>query len=133
MKRLTYLLLCCAALAAASCSKDNETSPSTFVQPKDYQVEYRVSSTSDPIAKHISYTNATGGTTDLDNVPLPASYSFTRNMKQGDNSLLLANIPAGGTAASNITVSILLDGKEVKKETGTGTTAQAVPVWVIGQ
>lgn len=133
MKRLTYLLLSCAALAASSCSKDNETSPSTFVQPKDYQVEYRVSSTSDPIAKHISYTNATGGTTDLDNVPLPASYSFTRNMKQGDSSLLLANIPAGGTAASNITVSILLDGKEVKKETGTGTAAQAVPVWVIGQ
>ena len=133
MKRLIYLLLSCTALATASCSKDNETSPSTFVQPKDYQVEYRVSSTSDPIAKHISYTNATGGTTDLDNVPLPASYSFTRTMKQGDSSLLLANIPAGGTAASNITVSILLDGKEVKKETGTGTTAQAVPVWVIGQ
>jgi hypothetical protein len=133
MKRLTYLLLSCATLAATSCSKNSEPAPTTFVGPKDYQVEYRVSSTSDVVAKHVSYTNATGGTTDLDNVPLPASYSFKRNMKQGDSSLLLANIPAGGTAASNITVSILLDGKEVKKETGTGTSAQAVPVWVIGQ
>ena len=133
MKRFAYLLLSCATLVATSCSKDHENSPSTFVGPKEYQVEYRVSSTSDLIAQHISYTNATGGTTDLDNVPLPASYSFKRNMKQGDSSLLLASVPTGGTAASNITVSILLDGKEVKKETGTGANAQAVPVWVIGQ
>lgn len=67
-------------------------------------------------------------------MPLPTSYSFKRTMKIGDSSLLLASIPsAGSTASSNITVSILLDGKEVKKETGTGVGAQTVPVWVIGQ
>lgn len=130
MKKLAYLLLSCAALATASCSKDNEPAP--FVGPKDYKVEYRVSSTNALVADYVSYTNATGGTTTLSNVALPATYTFTRNMKQGDSSTLLASIP-GGTAASNITVSILLDGKEVKKETGTGVGAQAVPVWVIGQ
>jgi hypothetical protein len=133
MKRLAYLLLSCATLITTSCSKNSEPAPTNFVAPKDYQVEYRVSSTSELVAKHISYTNATGGTTELDNVPLPVSYSFKRNMKQGDSCLLLANIPAGGTAASNITVTILLDGKEVKKETSTGVSAQAVPVWVISQ
>jgi len=133
MKRLAYLLLSCATLVATSCSKDDTATPNN-IQPKDYKVEYRVSSTTNAEADYISYTNATGGTSDLRNVPLPASYSFTRNMKIGDSSLLLASIPStGSTAASNITVSILLDGKEVKKETGTGVGAQAVPVWVIGQ
>ena len=130
MKKLAYLLLSCAALATTSCSKENENSPT--IGPKDYKVEYRVSSTSDPVSDYVSYTNATGGTTTLNNVALPATYSFTRNMKRGDSSTILASIP-GGTAASNITVSILLDGQEVKKETGNGVGAQAVPVWVIGQ
>jgi hypothetical protein len=115
MNKLTYLFLGCAALASAGCSKKDDATPTT-TQPKDYQVEYRVSST----------------TTTLSNVTLPATYSFTRNMKLGDSSLLLASIP-GGTASSNITVTILLDGKQVKSETGTGVRAQAVPVWVIGE
>lgn len=130
MKKLAYLLLTCAALASTSCSKNSEPAPT--ITPKDYQVEYRISSTSDLVADYVSYTNATGGTTTLSAVPLPATYSFTRNMKLGDSSTLLASVP-GATAGSNVTVSILLDGKEVKKETGTGARAQAVPVWVIGQ
>lgn len=130
MKKLAYLLLSCAALASTSCSKDKD--PTATIAPKDYQVEYRVSSTSDLVADYVSYTNATGGTTTLNNVALPATYSFTRNMKQGDSSTILASVP-GAIAGSNVTVSILLDGKEVKKETGTGVRAQAVPVWVIGQ
>jgi hypothetical protein len=130
MKKLAYLLLSCAALATASCSKDKGGATPT-ITPKDYQVEYRISSTSDLVADYVSYTNETGGTTTLNAVPLPASYSFKRNMKQGDSSTILASVP-GATAGSNVTVSILLDGKEVKKETGTGVKAQAVPVWVIG-
>ncbi|OGX87432.1 hypothetical protein BEN47_10920 [Hymenobacter lapidarius] len=64
--------------------------------------------------------------------PLPATYRFKRTMKQGDNLTILASL-SGGTAASEITCAILLDGKEVKKETGRGVNAQAVPVYVIGQ
>jgi hypothetical protein len=131
MKKLAYLLLSCAALATASCSKDKGGASPT-IAPKDYQVEYRITSTSDLVADYVSYTNATGGTTTLNAVPLPASYSFTRNMKQGDSSTMLASVPSA-TGGGNVTVSILLDGKEVKKETGTGVRAQAVPVWVIGQ
>jgi|GEM_PF-7119098 hypothetical protein len=53
-------------------------------------------------------------------------------MKQGDNVNILASTD-GGAAASKITCSFLLDGKEVKRETKRGVGAQAVPVWVIGQ
>ena len=127
MKRLAYLLLSCAALAT-SCSKDNDATPSG---PKEYQVEYKVISNV-PASNYVSYTNESGGTTTLGTTALPATYRFKRSMKQGDNLTILASID-GGTAVSEITCAILLDGKEVKKETGRGVDAQAVPVYVIGQ
>ena len=44
------------------------------------------------VSDYISYTNESGGTTTLSNTPLPASYSFKRTMKQGDNLTILASI-----------------------------------------
>ncbi|MBD2769350.1 hypothetical protein IC235_15790 [Hymenobacter sp. BT664] len=129
MKRLTYLLLSGFTLAfAVSCSKDDATPAGA----REYQVEYRISSTTAPASDYISYDNESGGTTTMNNVPLPATYRFKRTMKQGDHVGLLASLD-GGTATSEITASILLDGREVKKETGRGADAQAVPVYVIGQ
>ena len=129
MKRLAYLLLNCAALAkTSSCTKEDETPTG----PKEYQVEDRISSATAPMSDYISYDNESGGTTTVNNVPLPASYSFKRTMKRGDHLLLLASL-AGGTATSEITATILLGGQEVKKETGRGTNAQAVPVYVLVQ
>ena len=127
MKRLAYILLSCAALAT-SCSKDNDATPSG---PKEYQVEYKVTSNALE-SDYISYTNESGGNTTLATTALPASYKFKRTMKQGDNLTILASID-GGTAASEITCAILLDGREVKKATGRGVDAQAVPVYVVGE
>jgi len=129
MKRLTYLLLSGLTLATVvSCSKD-DAAPTG---PKEFQVEYRITSTTAPASDYISYDNESGGTTTVNNVPLPATYRFKRTMKQGDHLSLLASL-TGGTAASEITASILLDGREVKKETGRGANAQAVPMYVLGQ
>ena len=94
-------------------------------------MEYKVTSNATQ-SHYLSYTNESGGNTTLNSTPLPASYRFKRTMKQGDNLTILASV-SGGTAASEITCAILLDGKEVKKETGRGVNAQAVPAWVIGQ
>jgi hypothetical protein len=129
MKRLAYLLLSSITLATtAGCSKDDATPKG----PKEYQVEYRVSSPTAPTSDYISYDNESGGTTTLSNVALPATYRFKRTMKQGDHLSVLASLD-GGTATSEITAVILLDGREVKKETARGADAQAVPVYVIGQ
>lgn len=129
MQRLAYLLLSGLTLATVtSCSKDEATPAG----PKEYQVEYRISSTTAPTSDYISYDNESGGTTTVNNVPLPVTYRFKRTMKQGNHLSLLASLD-GGTAASEITASILLDGREVKKETGRGADAQAVPVYVLGQ
>ncbi|GAA4031394.1 hypothetical protein GCM10022409_14520 [Hymenobacter glaciei] len=130
MKKFAYLLLSCAALTtASSCSKEKEVAPTG---PKEYQVEYKVTSNAS-VADYLSYDNESGGSTTLSNVALPATYSFKRTMKLGDHVGILASLPSGSPATSEITASISLDGKEVKKETGRGSSAQAVPVWVIGQ
>ncbi|GAB3879412.1 hypothetical protein GCM10028824_42830 [Hymenobacter segetis] len=129
MKRLAYLLLSGLTLATmSSCSKDDATPAG----PREYQVEYRISSPTAPQSDYLSYDNESGGTTTLSNIPLPATYRFKRTLKQGDHLSLLASLD-GGTAASEITAAILLDGREVRKETGRGAGAQAVPVYVIGQ
>lgn len=116
--------------SVVSCSKDDDSTPATG--SKEYQVEYKVTSSTNAQADGIIYANETGGNTQLSNVVLPKTYSFKRTMKQGDALSILADID-GGTANSEITASIMLDGKEVKKETGRGESAQAVPVYVIGE
>ena len=130
MKKIALFLLSGLALVTApGCSKKNDSDPNVT---KEYQVEYRVSSPNATIADDIHYTNETGGTTMLDNVALPATYKFKRTMKRSDSSLILARL-SGGTATSEITASILLDGKEMKKATGRGANAQVVPVYIIGE
>lgn len=129
MKRLACLLLSCAALTTATSCAKNDATPAG---PAEYEVEYRISSTTAPQSDYLSYDNESGGTTTLSNVPLPATYRFKRTLKRGDHFSLLASL-AGGTAASEITAAILLDGREVKKETGRGVDAQAAPVYVMGQ
>ena len=129
MKKLAYLLFTCATLATASgCSKDKDASPSG---PKEYQVQYKITSPTAPEADYVSYDNESGGSTTLSDVPLPATYSFKRTMKSGDHLTVLASLPSGSPATSEITVAILLDGREVKTETGRGNNAQAVPVYII--
>ena len=85
MKRLSYLLLSCAVLAAG-CSKDDATPTG----PKEYQVEYKVTSNATE-SDYLSYTNENGGNTTLSNTSLPASYRFKRTMKHGDNLTILAS------------------------------------------
>lgn len=135
MKKLAYLLFTCAALSltATSCSKNEDPAPASAPDvPREYQVEYRVSSATDLAADYVAYDNETGGTTTLGTVVLPATYSFKRTMKKGDHLRLLASIP-GGTASSEVTVSIWLDGKQVKQDVGRGSKARAVPVYIIGE
>ncbi|WP_208133329.1 MULTISPECIES: hypothetical protein [unclassified Hymenobacter] len=128
MPQLASLLLSCATLTTASCSKEN-AAPSG---PKEYQLEDRVTSTTAPESDYLSYDNESGGTTALNHVPLPATYHFKYPRKPGDQLSLLASLD-GGEAAAEITASILLDGRAVKKETSRSANAPAVPVYVIGQ
>lgn len=132
MKKFAYLLLSCAALTTAtSCSKDKDATPSA-TGPKEYQVEYKVTSNT-PMSDYIIYKNETGGETTLSNVTLPVTYSFKRTMKLADALTISASLPSGLPNTSEITTSISLDGREVKKETSRGISPSSISVWVIGQ
>lgn len=130
MKHFAHFLLSGLLVTSlASCSDSKKTDP---VAPKEYEVEYRISSTTVTKSDFVLYTNETGGQTQLSGVSLPVSYKFKRTMKLGDATSILASV-SSGNASSDITATILLDGQEKKKETGRGQNAQANTVFIIGQ
>jgi len=80
MKRLAFLLLTGVALATStSCSNEDDVTPTG---PREYEVDYRVTSTAREAA-FIAYTNESGGTTALNNIILPVTYKFKRTMRLG--------------------------------------------------
>lgn len=128
MKKLAYLLLTGSVLAFTGCSKDDDDSKPAG--PREREVEYRISTPTSGATADIIYANETGGTTILDNVALPKTYKFKRTLKQGEAVNFLAQLD-GATASSEITGTILLDGTQVKTETGRGNSAQVNIVYVI--
>ena len=132
--RTFVVLLAAGALSLAStgCHKADPTPTAPVSPPHDYQVEYRVTSATDPAANSIFYSNETGNIDQVGTTVLPYSRHFTRNMKGGDEVSVSATL-TNATAGSEITTHILLDSKEVKTVVARGAQAQAICVYVIGQ
>jgi hypothetical protein len=125
-----FLLGGLALMTTLGCSKEDDVSPATG--PKEYTVEYKISSTTGSSADFVLYYNETGGQTQLTSVKLPVTYTFKRTMKQGDVTSISASL-ANATATSEVTTAILLDGKQVETKTARGQSALATSVYVIGQ
>jgi hypothetical protein len=86
------------------------------------EVEYRVSSSSGAALAYISYTNETGGTTRLDEAPLPFSVKLIFSQRPGPLALLVI-LPNQGGQQQSVTGTILVDGQSVESETGNGASA----------
>lgn len=134
----TFLLAALATISTSflgGCSKSGEPMPATTPAPisgtASYQVEYRVSSTTNANATYFAYTNETGGTTTLTTQALPGTVTFRRTMKAGDHVSFLASLPSTSAANSDITGVILLNGQPVATGTGRGTEAAANVVYVV--
>ena len=130
MKTLLYTTLAGSTLVLAACGKDNPA-PAPKLVPKEYVVEYRITST-DPLASYIGYDNETGATITAQRVALPFTNSFKRTMSLGQYVSILASLK-GASATSSITGVILLDNKQVKTQTATGPTAEVNLNYVIGE
>lgn len=117
-------------LALSSCGND-DPEPSIDLTPKEYTVEYRITST-DPVASYIGYDNETGATITATNVAVPFTTSFKRTMKVGQYLSILASLK-GASAGSTIRGDILLDNKVVKSQTSAGPTAEVNVNYVIGE
>ena len=117
----------------SGCSKSGEPNPTATPASSTtaYQVEYRVSSTTNTNATYFAYTNETGGTTTLTTLTLPGTVTFKRMMKAGDHVSFLASLPSTSAANSDITGVILLNGQQVVTGTGRGVEAAANVVYVI--
>lgn len=137
MKYAASLLLSCAALvfSATSCSKDSDPQPNVMpTGPREYAVEYRVSSSNAQAStEYLAYINQTGGTTTLSSlVTLPATYSFKRTMGVGSGLSVSATL-ADASATGDLKLQILLDGKVVSESSSKGANSSGVAVYVIGQ
>lgn len=128
MKKYLLSLLVLPFLAT-SCSKSdsNNAAPSAT---REYQVEYRITGTNVSSAQLV-YRDLSGNQITDGLQTLPKSYSFKRTMGPSESIGCGAFLDAAAPSNATVTAIILLDGKQVKTETGTGANAQAVPVYLI--
>jgi len=106
-------------LLLTSCGKDDDNNPETGNSyPRDVNVEYRVTSTSGLKNGDVIYTNETGGNAIVDNVTLPYSVKFKKNVKQFDNLAINFSAMTSGDAKAEI----LVNDKVVETKTFSGTS-----------
>lgn len=115
--RLLVLLL---SVILFSCSKDSNPG-----YPKTVNIEYKVTALSGitgPLSL-LSFTNETGGNTDLSNQSLPFTKTISKRVAVGDAVVLSLryNNTTNSTSVS-IKMEIIVDGKVVKTETSNSTT-----------
>lgn len=118
------LFLSLAALAVAPACSGSSNDPAPAAGPKEYNVEYRLTSPTATSLDYIDYANETGGRTTISQIPtpVPATFRFKRTMKLGDAVGFLGSI-SGGTPSTEVRGIILLDGREMKNEVGRGERA----------
>jgi hypothetical protein len=93
------------------------------VKPKGpVEVEYRVLSSSGAAVAYISYTNETGGTTEVDDATLPFSVKFKFSQRSGP-IVLMVILPDQAGQQQSVTGTILVDGQPAESETGNGASA----------
>jgi hypothetical protein len=115
--RLLLLLL---SLTLFSCSKDSNPG-----YPKTVNIEYKVTALSGitgPLSL-LSFTNETGGNTDLSNQSLPFTKTISKSVAVGD--VVVLSLRYNNTTSStpvSIKMEIIVDGKVVKTETSNSTT-----------
>lgn len=107
-----FILIALLLLANSACKRE-KAEPTGPIE-----VEYRVTSLSGASVAYISYTNETGGTTEIDEALLPFSVKLKFSQRPGSLALL-AIVPDQGGQQS-VTGTILVDGQPVKSETGQG-------------
>jgi hypothetical protein len=108
----------------AACSKNDGEGSSG-----ERRIEYKLTAlagVSRPL-NFVSFTNETGGRTDLTNISLPFTQAFTRTVETGDDATLSFsyNNGNGGTMVS-IRLEILVNGTVVKSETINSNTASVI-------
>lgn len=113
MKKSVFLLVLSVFFLLA-CSKEKDPAPVAS------EIEYRLESSTATSASEITYTNEAGGTTTLQNTPLPFSIKVKPTITPGKVFVLVAYITDPQDKPQSITGSLLVNGKVEDTETGSG-------------
>jgi hypothetical protein len=95
-KSLLAVLSLFVVVATTGCKKDGDSSSNSY--PKDVSIEYKVTNVSGVGTIDISYNNASGGLTQLQDVPLPWSVKFDRKVNKDD--VIILQVAQGGLSAN---------------------------------
>jgi len=127
-RKLLALSFCLVVLTAFfSCSKDDDNNNGNG----PYDVEFKVTTTGNAPISTIIYTNATGDQTALSSVG-GASWSSKVTVQAGVPAIAIIATGYSETGGT-IKVEILVNGKVVKENTGSGTALSASTTYIPGQ
>ena len=122
--RMTILIGLLCIVLFSGCDKEDA---SGF--PKKVSIEYRITGISgvDGPLTSVSFTNETGGSTDLVNQSFPFSRTIISTLNAGDDATLSFRYGngSGGTNVS-IKMEILVDGKLINTETVNSSNAVVI-------
>ncbi|KAF2340410.1 hypothetical protein [Flavobacterium tistrianum] len=106
-------------LAFASCSKDDNNGENSGSYPKKATIEYKcMVASGTPTDVEVSYTNESGGTERMQNIPLPYSKKITRTVKAYDDATILF----GGFGPGGVKTEVYVDGMLVGSKTATSNS-----------
>ena len=101
-----FSILMAVVLLGTACKKDKDKK-SGF--PRNVTIEYKVSSNSGLSTADITYTNESGGLTDVDNASLPFSRTITKTL----NNAQAVGLNGGKSIPGHLKLEIIVDGKSV--------------------
>ncbi len=122
----TVLLMFFSAILLVSCRSDNsDNNSSSNSYPKQVSITYKISSTTTSSLLHIAYKNETGGTTDINNLSLPFTKTFTRTVNRFDN----LSLSCSSNTSQTVKLEILVDNKVVNFTDNTSTISSVAYVF----
>lgn len=92
----------------------------TSTGSRDVQVQYQVTATGATKASLIGFTDQQGNITQVNEVALPATYTFTRRVATGASLSIVATV-AAPLLPTTLTANILVDGQLVNTQTSTSS------------
>ncbi len=107
--KLLFLVLIGLVFSMNSCKKD-EAKPAVY--PKNVSITYIVTSTNSGGISNISYTNASGGSTEISNTTLPFSQTINKSVEFAE----ILSFSASSSNAESMTLELLINNKSVEKK-----------------
>lgn len=108
------------AVLLISCNRDDDNSSSSY--PKTVNIQYKLTSSSTFTDSVLVYTNETGGNSNITNLSIPFTKTFTRTVNSGDYLNLSGSFMGNGT----IKVEILVDNAVVLTKDFSGNSVVMV-------